>query len=192
TLPGVEGTYIPMTVSGRAVGALGVRATPPSRLLDPEQFRLLEAFAGQAAIALERAKLTAEAERTRVQVERERLRNSLLSAVSHDLRTPLAAIAGASSTLLDAGPALDTESHRELLQSICDEAEALNQLVGDLLDMTRLAAGALTVNREWHSVEEILGVVLNRLGRRLEGRPITTQLPSDLPLVFVDATLIQQ
>jgi two-component system sensor histidine kinase KdpD len=127
-----------------------------------------------------------------VLVERERLRNSLLSAVSHDLRTPLAAIAGASSTLLDAGPALDPVSQRELLQSISDEAEALNQLVGNLLDMTRLEAGALTVNREWHSAEEIVGVVLNRLSHRLQDRPIATRLPPDLPLVFVDATLIQQ
>jgi two-component system sensor histidine kinase KdpD len=192
TLPGADGLYVPLAISGRAVGVLGVRAVQSGRPLEPDQAHLLEAFAGQAAVALERAKLTAEAEQVRIDVERERLRNSLLSAVSHDLRTPLAAIAGAGSTLLDSGLELDANVRRELLQTICDEAEALNQLVGNLLDMTRLEAGALTVHREWHSVEEMVGVVLNRLGRRLEGRPIKTELPADLPLVFVDATLIQQ
>src|SRR5262249_48936653 len=156
TLPGAEGLYVPMAISGRAVGVLGVRAAQSNRLLDPEQAHLLEAFAGQAAVALERAKLTAEAEQVRIQIERERLRNSLLSAVSHDLRTPLAAIAGASSTLLDSGAALDPHSRQELLQSISDEAEALNQLVGNLLDMTRLEAGVLNVHRDCHSVEAMV------------------------------------
>ncbi len=192
TLPGADALYIPLVTSGRTVGVLGVRGIEPGRRLEPDQTHLLETFAGQAAVALERARLTAEAEQVRLQVERERLRNSLLSAVSHDLRTPLAAIAGASSTLLDAGTALNADVRQELLQSISDESEALNQLVGNLLDMTRLEAGALTLHREWHSVEEIVGVVLNRLTRRLEGRPIETDLPADLPLVFVDATLIQQ
>jgi two-component system sensor histidine kinase KdpD len=192
TLPGADAHYLPLAVSGAAVGVLGVRTTGSDRHLEPDQEHLLEAFAGQAAVALERAKLSSESEQVRLQVERERLRNSLLSAVSHDLRTPLAAIAGASSTLLDGGSSLDPNSRQELLQSISDEVESLNQLVGNLLDMTRLEAGALTVHREWHSLEEIVGVVLNRLGPHLAGRPVTTRLPPDLPLVFVDATLLQQ
>jgi two-component system sensor histidine kinase KdpD len=192
TLPGADARYLPLAVSGVSVGVIGVRTAEVGRTLDPDQEHLLEAFAGQAAIALERTKLAGEAELVRIQVERERLRNSLLSAVSHDLRTPLAAIAGASSTLLDGGQGLDQGSQHELLQSISDEAQSLNQLVGNLLDMTRLEAGALTVRREWHSLEEIVGVVLNRMGQRLDGRPIMTRLPPDLPLVFVDATLLQQ
>jgi two-component system sensor histidine kinase KdpD len=171
---------------------LGVRPTHLSRLLEPDQVHLLEAFAGQTALALERANLAAEAERVRVLVESERLRNSLLSAVSHDLRTPLTAIAGASSTLLEAGQTVDPTARRELLESIYEEAQTLNRLVGNLLDMTRLDAGAVTVQKEWQSVEELVGAVLNRLSRKLADRPIETRIPEDLPLIFVDAVLIQQ
>jgi two-component system, OmpR family, sensor histidine kinase KdpD len=153
---------------------------------------LLEAFAGQAAAALERAQLARDAERIKVEVETERLRNSLLSAVSHDLRTPLAAIAGASSTLLDGGEALDAKTRQELLQTVLEESESLNRLVGNLLDTTRLEAGALRLHSEWQSLEELLGVVLNRLGRQLERHPVTTRLPPDLPLVRADGVLLQQ
>jgi two-component system sensor histidine kinase KdpD len=192
TLPGAEALYVPLAVSSGVVGILGVGGAGARRLLEPDQAHLVDAFAGQAAVALERANLAAEAEHVRLQVQSERLQNSLLSAVSHDLRTPLAAIAGASSTLLETGENLDKPLRRELLHSISDEAESLNQLVGKLLDMTRLEAGALVVHREWHSVEEIIGAVLNRLSRRLEGRPVATHLAPDLPLVLVDELLVQQ
>jgi two-component system, OmpR family, sensor histidine kinase KdpD len=192
TLPGAGALYLPLTVASGTVGVLGVRPTQLSRLLEPDQVHLMEAFAGQTAVALERANLAAEAERVRVLVESERLRNSLLSAVSHDLRTPLTAIAGASSTLIEGGQGIDPTTRRELLESIYEEAESLNHLVGNLLDMTRLDAGAVSVQKEWQSVEELVGAVLNRLSRKLADRAVTTRLPADLPLIYVDALLIQQ
>jgi len=192
TLPGAGALYLPLTVASGAVGVLGVRPTQLSRLLEPDQVHLMEAFAGQTAVALERANLAAEAERVRVLVESERLRNSLLSAVSHDLRTPLTAIAGASSTLIEGDQGIEPTTRRELLESIYEEAESLNRLVGNLLDMTRLDAGAVTVQKEWQSVEELVGAVLNRLSRKLADRAVTTRLPADLPLIYVDALLIQQ
>jgi two-component system sensor histidine kinase KdpD len=192
TLPGAGALYLPLSVASGTVGVLGVRPNQLSRLLEPDQVRLIEAFAGQTAVALERANLAAEAERVRVLVESERLRNSLLAAVSHDLRTPLTAIAGASSTLIEGGQGIDPTTRRELLESIYEEAESLNHLVGNLLDMTRLDAGAVSVQKEWQSVEELVGAVLNRLSRKLAARTVTTRLPVDLPLIYVDALLIQQ
>jgi two-component system, OmpR family, sensor histidine kinase KdpD len=192
TLPGASALYLPLTVARGAVGVLGVRPTQLSRLLEPDQVHLMEAFAGQTAVALERANLANEAERVRVLVESERLRNSLLSAVSHDLRTPLTAIAGASSTLIEGADGIDPATRRELLESIYEEAESLNRLVGNLLDMTRLDAGAVAVQKEWQSVEELVGAVLNRLSRKLDNRQVITRVPADLPLIYVDALLIQQ
>jgi two-component system sensor histidine kinase KdpD len=192
TLPGASALYLPLTTARGVVGVLGVRPTRSGRLLEPDEIHLMEAFAGQTAVALERSNLATEAERVRVLVESERLRNALLSAVSHDLRTPLTAIAGASSTLLEGADGIDPATRRELLESIYDEAESLNRLVGNLLDMTRLDAGALTVRKEWQSVEELVGVVLNRLARKLADRQVTTRLPVDLPLIHGDALLLQQ
>jgi two-component system sensor histidine kinase KdpD len=121
----------------------------------------------------------------------ERLRSTLLSSVSHDLRTPLAAITGAASTLLQA-PKLDVDAERALKESIYDEAERLGRLVTNLLDMTRLESGSVTLNREWHSVEELVGAALGRLERARRGRRVDVALPPDLPLVPVDGVLVEQ
>jgi two-component system sensor histidine kinase KdpD len=125
-------------------------------------------------------------------METERLRSSLLSAVSHDLRTPLSVITGASSTLLESDAALEPNIRRELLSSIFEESEWLNRLVANLLDMTRLEAGALELRKEWQSVEEIVGAALARLSRQLKDHPVLTHLESDLPFVEMDDLLIQQ
>src|SRR5262249_30193672 len=135
TLPGADALYLPLHVKSGTVGVMGVKPSSLSRLLEPEQVHLMEAFAGQAAVALERTNLATEAERVHALIESERLRICLLSPVSHALRTPLPAIAGASSTLLKAGQGISAEARHELLQSIYDEAESLNHLVGNLLDM---------------------------------------------------------
>jgi two-component system, OmpR family, sensor histidine kinase KdpD len=152
----------------------------------------LEAFAGLIALALERANLEAEADQIRLDIESERMRNSLLSAVSHDLRTPLSAIIGAGSTLLENESSLKTDSRRELVASILDESERLNRLVANLLDMTRLQAGALIVRKQWQPVEEVIGAALGRLSRHLTTHPVTTDIAADLPFVPLDDLLIQQ
>jgi two-component system sensor histidine kinase KdpD len=115
-----------------------------------------------------------------------------LSSVSHDLRTPLATITGAASSLLEEMDRLDPAARQELLQAIREEADRLNRLVNDLLDMTRLESGAIQVRKEWHPLEEIVGAALARFGKRLEDRPVTTWLPSDLPLVPLDGVLMGQ
>jgi two-component system sensor histidine kinase KdpD len=160
--------------------------------LDPEQTHLLEAFAGLVALAIQRADLEAEADRIRLDIETERLRSSLLSAVSHDLRTPLSVITGASSTLLDSARSLDEKVRGELVASILDESERLNRLVANLLDMTRLQAGALEVKKQWQPVEEVVGAALARLSRQLKDHPVTTHIPPDLPFAPLDDLLVQQ
>jgi two-component system sensor histidine kinase KdpD len=192
TLPSASSLFVPLRTRGAIVGILGIRPRGADRMLfSSEQIRLLETFAGQVALAAERIRAAQDAQQAKLQAEAERLRSSLLSAVSHDLRTPLAAIAGASSTLVD-DSALDAKTRHELAASIFEEAERLNRLVVNLLDMTRLEAGALQVRKEWQVVEEVVGVVLNRLSRRLERYRLVTHLPADLPLVPFDALLIQQ
>jgi K+-sensing histidine kinase KdpD len=130
--------------------------------------------------------------RLSIRVTTEERRSSLLSALSHDLRTPLAAITGAATTLRDESAAIDGGQRRELLATICEEADRLERLVRNLLDMTRLESGALAVKRQWIPLEEIVGSALTRLESQLDGRPVRTDLPADLPLVSVDAVLLEQ
>jgi two-component system sensor histidine kinase KdpD len=192
TLPGADALYLPLLGSRGAVGVLGVRRREGDTPRGAEQISLLETLAGLVALSLERAELAEQAEQGRIQIETERLRNSLLSAVSHDLRTPLAAIAGASSTLVERDEALNRAARRELAESIYDETERLNRLVANLLDMTRLEGGAMTIKKEWQPLEEIVGVVLSRLARPLRDYNIVTKLPADLPLLPFDDVLVQQ
>jgi two-component system sensor histidine kinase KdpD len=172
------------------VGVLAVRPDQALLPLTPDQLDLLDALAGQAASGLERASLAGEAERARLAVEAERLRNTLLSSVSHDLRTPLATITGAATTLLQSS--LDPATERELKEAIYEEGERLNRLVTNLLDMTRLESGSFRLNRDWQSIEELVGTALARLDRSLRDRPVGVSIPDDLPLVAVDAVLIEQ
>jgi two-component system sensor histidine kinase KdpD len=191
TLPGSQGVYIPLLTPQGKIGVLGVYPSQPSHLPSPEQMHLLETFANQTALAVERAQLTDETERAQVQIEAERLRSSLLSSVSHDLRTPLAAITGAVSGLLEREHNLDPHG-RELAQVAYEEAERLNRLVGNLLEMTRLESGNVKVDKEWQPLEEVVGTTLLRLERLFEDHPLKTHLPDDLPLVPIDAVLIEQ
>jgi two-component system sensor histidine kinase KdpD len=191
TLPGSQALHLPLVASGRVLGVLALRPADPRRFRDPERQQLLTTFANQIAIAVERARLSEEAEHARVDVEAERARNALLSAVSHDLRTPLAVIAGAGSSLRD-GASLPAETREELAETIVDEAGRMNRLVGDLLDMTRLESGALRVKKEWHSLEEVVGSVLARTEQLAAGRRVTFKAPADLPLVPLDDVLYAQ
>jgi len=192
TLPGARALYLPLVGSHGAVGVLGVSALDSRALERPEQLHQLETFANQVALAIERAQLAEAAQRAEVRAEAERLRNSLLSSVSHDLRTPLATITGASSSLLESGERLGETTRQELLRSIHREAERLDPLVNNLLDMTRLEAGGVTVHKEWQPLEGLVGAALKRLESRLRDRPVRIDLPADLPLVPIDAVLVEQ
>jgi two-component system sensor histidine kinase KdpD len=192
TLPAAQALYTPLLGSRGPAGVLGIRPANIRFLLRPDQFRLLETFASQTALAVERAQLAAQAEHARIQIEAERLRNTLLSSVSHDLRTPLAAITGAASSLLETVGTLSPETRRELVESIAEEAGRMNRLVSNLLDMSRLESGALHPSKDWQSVEEVIGAALERLGARLTGRQVDVKLPAGLGLVPLDDVLIEQ
>ena len=189
TLPASAGMYLPLEASGTRVGVLAVRL-PDGESFDHGRRQHLEAFARQIAGALERTRLADQAHLAQLRVEAEQLRNSLLSSVSHDLRTPLAVITGAASTLLDAKLAPPTRT--ELTSTILTEAERLNRLVRNLLDMTRLEAGAVEVRKEWQPVEEAVGAALERVETVVGDRPIKTALADNLPLVPFDSILLQQ
>lgn len=190
--PTASALYLPLAGPTGPRGVLVVRPRRREVLATPEAVRQLETFAAQVALALEHARLAAEAQEARVRAETERLRSALLTSVSHDLRTPLATITGAATTLLDSGARLDAATCRELLESIRDEAERLNRLVQNLLQMTRLEAGALELRRDWHPLEEVVGAALARLARSLGTRRVTVRIPPDLPLVAIDDVLIEQ
>ena len=192
TLPSAEALYLPLVGARGAVGVLGIRPAQPRRLLAPEQVHLLETFASQTALGIERAALAEEAQQAQVQIETERLRNSLLSSVSHDLRTPLTAIAGAASSLLEEHTRSTRQRATNCCQTIAEEADRLNRLVSNLLEMTRLESGAVQVHKEWQPLEEVVGAALTRLEAQLADRPLTTHLPADLPLVPLDSVLIEQ
>jgi two-component system sensor histidine kinase KdpD len=192
TLSGSDSLYLPLLGSHGAVGVLAVRSSRPAELLAPEQLHLLETFANQMALALERARLAEETQEAHVQMETERMRNAVLSSVSHDLRTPLATIVGASSALLTTTRPLSTESQQELVRSISDEAGRLDRLLKNLLDMTRLEAGAMQLRKEWHALEEVAGTALARVRSRLATHPVSASFPEHLPLLHVDGVLIEQ
>jgi two-component system sensor histidine kinase KdpD len=191
TLPGASAMYLPLRSGERTLGVLALRPDVSVLPLSPDQLDLVETVTAQAAAALDRARLATEGEEARVTAERERLRSTLLSSVSHDLRTPLAAITGAASGLLQA-PTPEAPERRELAATIYEEAERLNRLVANLLDMTRLESATVPLKREWHSIEEILGSALGRLDEALAGRPVDTVMRPDLPLVPMDAVLVEQ
>ena len=165
TLPGAKALYLPLISSGGPVGVVGILRRRSGDTLDPEQFHYLEAFANQTATAIERSFLGEAAQHALLKAETESLRNTLLSSISHDLRTPLSAITGASTTLLQPGVLDDTHNRLELVKTIHEESDHLSRIIKNVLDMTKLESGAIKVNKEWQSLEEIVGVVLNRLGR---------------------------
>jgi two-component system sensor histidine kinase KdpD len=192
TLPDAEGIYLPLMGAHGTSGVIGLvshESQHPFR--SPDQRYLLETFVGQMALAFERTRLAEEAERVRLQVETEQLRSTLLSSVSHDLRTPLVAITGAASSLRDDDGSLPMQARRELAQLAYEESERLNRLVVNLLDMTRLEAG-VRIEKEWQSLEEVIGSALNRLDARLQDHPVSTSLPPVLPLIPFDSLLIEQ
>jgi two-component system sensor histidine kinase KdpD len=191
TLPAADGTYVPLRASRGIVGVLGLLDSDQRSWL-PEQRQLTEAFASQTAIAVERATLAEEARSAWERVETEFLRNTLLSGVSHELRTPLAGITGAATALIETDQKLTPEARLELLETLVGEAECMERLINNLLDMTRLEAGGLNLKREWQPLHEIIGSTLHALDHRLRGRDVRLNISADLPLVHVDAAAMEQ
>jgi len=189
--PEARGLHAPLQGTTGTLGVLSAYARTPRGARDPDRVHLLQALAGQVALALERGTLAEEAHLARMHAETERSRSALLSSVSHDLRTPLAAITGAASSLRDDTGVMSGATRRELAETIAEEAQRLNRLIGDLLEMTRLESGALRVRKEWHSFEEIVGAALARLEPRLGRRPVQLVIPEDLPLVPLDDVLFE-
>jgi two-component system sensor histidine kinase KdpD len=190
--PQAMGLYLPVVALHERMGVVGVFPRDRRRFEHPEERRVLDAFVVHVGVALERALMAAEAERVRLSAESERLRNALLSSVSHDLRTPLGAIEGASSTLVTLGAHLDEPTRQELAETIHEGAQKMARRVSNLLDMTRLEAGAIRPRQEWQPLEEVLGSALHQLDQALAGREVTTDLPETLPPLRIDSVLVGQ
>lgn len=190
TLPASRILCAPLSVGDAALGVLAL-APSEQRPLRAEQRDFLDVFCRQAAFAFERAHLAEDARAAVVRAKTEEMQSSLLSTVSHDLRTPLAAITGAATALRDDGNLPDF-TRRELIEAVCDEAERLERLVANLLDMHRVEAGALSLRRDWVPLEELIGSALGRLEARLGTREIEVDLPPDLLFASVDPVLFEQ
>jgi two-component system sensor histidine kinase KdpD len=192
TLPGAVGFYLPLKGSRRTIGVLGVNLAQRGEAPTPSQRQLLETYVAHTALALDRTLLAEEAAQARLAAERELTRSGLLSAVSHDVRTPLGSIRGSATALLEEGDRLDAAARRELLETIREESGRLGRLVGDLLDLTRLESEAPRVRKEWQPVEELVGAALSHLDRELGGRDVRVDLPQDVLLVQADPLLVEQ
>jgi len=192
TLPASLWLFLPLRTARSSVGVVGVQMSEDADLPSPEQMRLLETLADQAAVAIERTTLVADIETARVATERERLRSALLSSLSHDLRTPLVSIMGAASSLISYDDALDSSSRRELAQTVQDEAERLNRFVQNLLDMTRLGSGALKPRADWADLRDIVGAAAGRAKGLARRHEIKIEIDPAMPLLCVDAVLMEQ
>jgi two-component system sensor histidine kinase KdpD len=192
TLSGASALHLPLVGSRGPVGVLAVRLVAEQGAVPTDPMHLLEAFSNQAALALERALLAREAHRQRLVTEEEKLRNALLAAVSHDLRTPLAAISGAASSLARDVDRLDADARRDLVLTIHEEAERMNRLANNLLDMGRLHAPGAALKREWQPLEEVVGSALRQVDRELAAREVEVAIPDDLPLVPIDEVLLER
>src|SRR5580704_2207244 len=191
TLPGSEVLYIPLRAPTKARGVLAVKAHNRRMLRIPEQRQLLDTFAALIAIALERVHYVGIAQDALLKMESERLRNSLLAALSHDLRTPLTVLGGLAESLALTAPKLSSQQ-LETAQAIQDEARRMSTLVSNLLDMARIESGEVKLNLQWQPLEEVVGAALEAARGMLQRHSIAVQLPRDLPLVKLDAVLIER
>jgi two-component system, OmpR family, sensor histidine kinase KdpD len=192
TLPGAKRLFLPLKTGGGPIGVLGIDRDEAGPLLTPEGRRLLDALAGQAAIAIERITLAADIAGARMTAETERLRSALLTSISHDLRTPLASIIGALTSLRGFGDSYDGAARAELMATIETEAERLNRFIGNLLDMTRLESGAIELKPVLVDVGEVVGTALQRAHRLLANHRVDVDLAADLPMVRLDYLLFEQ
>ncbi|MDA8227568.1 MAG: DUF4118 domain-containing protein [Desulfitobacterium hafniense] len=192
THSGVTGTYIPLISEQGICGVIRIVLRNQERYLQPEHQRLLEAFAGLTALAVSRISLVETAREAKLLSESDKLRTALLNSISHDLRTPLASMIGAVTSLLEYNHLYDEASRIELLQSIQQGAMRMNRLVNNLLDMARLESGMLKLNKDWCAIEEIIGAATKRLGPIIKDRYIKIDYAQCIPLINVDFVLIEQ
>jgi two-component system, OmpR family, sensor histidine kinase KdpD len=192
TLPGARRLFLPMHTGRGAIGVMGIDSDKPGPLLTPDQRRLLDALRDQGALAIERVGLVEEMDRVERAAETERLRSALLTSISHDLKTPLAAVLGAAGTLRDLGGKLNDAERADLLATIIDESERLNRFIANLLDMTKLESGAISPNVALHDIGEIVGSALRRASRILSHHQVELELAPDLPMLELDAVLFEQ
>ena len=175
-----------------AVGVIGLDNDRQGPILTPEQQRLFDALSDQAALAIERVQLVCDVDAAKLAAETDRLRAALLTSISHDLKTPLAAIMGSADALKDLGAQLDEASRCELLSTVVDESERLNRFIANLLDMTRIGAGAMEPNYAWHFAGDIVGSALARAGKMVSHHKIGAHIPETLPMLRVDPVLFEQ
>ncbi len=192
TLPDATMHYQPLKTTRGVIGVLGVKPVSPNSYMSPDQRRTLDAFVNQVALAIEGARLAEQARQTELLEATEKLQTALLNSISHDLRTPLVSITGALSSLEEASPALDEEVRRSLIETASEEAERLNRLVGNLLDISRLEAGAMHLHREACDVQELIGSSLEQIGTPLKNRQVKVEISTKLSLVSVDFVLFSR
>jgi two-component system sensor histidine kinase KdpD len=192
TLPAVPLRCQPLKTANNIIGVLGIRPKDSRNYLTPEQRQTLAAFANQAALAIERARLAEQAQQAELLHATEKLQTALLNSISHDLRTPLVAITGALTSLDEQAENLNDEYRRSLVGTAREEADRLNRLVGNLLSMTRIESGAIKLHREPGDIQDVIGTTLEQLGKRVADHEIKVNVPEDFPLVPMDFTLIVQ
>ncbi len=192
TLPDASMHYQPLKTTRGVIGVLGIKPIGINTYLSPDQQRILDAFANQVALAIEGARLVEQARQTELLEATEKLQTALLNSISHDLRTPLVSITGALSSMEESGPALDEEVRRSLIETAREEAERLNRLVGNLLDITRLEAGAMQLHREAYDVQELIGSALEQIGTPIKDRQVNVEISPKIPLVPLDFVLFSR
>ncbi|MDH6256652.1 sensor histidine kinase KdpD [Bradyrhizobium sp. BR13661] len=192
TLPGAKRLFLPMRTGRGPIGVIGIDNDRTGPLLTPDQRRLLDALVDQGALAIERVLLVEDMDRVKRTVESERLRSALLTSISHDLKTPLASVLGAASTMRDLAGALSDTEKRDLLATVIDESERLNRFIANLLDMTKLESGAIVPNTALHDLSEIVGSALRRASKILTSHKVELVLAADLPMLQLDAVLFEQ
>ena len=189
---GARRMFLPLRTGGGLIGVMGIDRERSDLLLKPDERRLLDALADQAAVAIERVSFASVLAEARVLAETERLRAALLTSISHDLRTPLASILGTVSSLRSYGQQYSASERDDLLATLEDEAERLNRFVGNLLDMTRLESGAIELRLDLFDLGEIVGAALRRAGEILARHRVEVVITADLPMLRLDAILFEQ
>ncbi|WPO42370.1 sensor histidine kinase KdpD [Tardiphaga sp. 42S5] len=192
TLPGAKRLFLPMRTGRGPIGVIGIDDDRTGPLLTPDQRRLLDALVDQSALAIERVQLVEDMDRAERNVESDRLRQALLTSISHDLKTPLASVLGAASTLRDLSPKLSEAEKADLLGTVIDESERLNRFIANLLDMTKLESGAVVPNATLLDLTEIVGSALRRAGKILSRHRVALDLAPNLPMLELDAVLFEQ